>query len=90
MKKLEDLDKVELLKYYDQLINDVDIKSEKSLENALDTDATIINECRFLMINSIKSQIFKSFCILVDHLNHIGKLIFTPNFIDNEHIQTLK
>lgn len=90
MKKLEDLDKVELLRYYDQIISDIDVKSEIILQNGLDTDAKLIKDCRLKMVNSIRDQLFKSFCILIDHLNYIGKLIFIPNFIDHEHIQILK
>lgn len=90
MKKLQDLERSELLKHYDQIINDIDIKTETHLGNAVNPCVKFINDRRRLLINSIRSEVFKNFCILIDDLNHVEKLVIIPNYLDHEQIQILK
>ncbi|RNA40789.1 leucine-rich repeat-containing 15 [Brachionus plicatilis] len=44
MKKLQDLERSELLKHYDQIINDIDIKTETHLGNAVNPCVKFIND----------------------------------------------
>lgn len=87
---LQDLNKVELVKHYDKLINEIDIKTELDISENQNGDVTFLNDRRFFMINTVNREILNNFCFLIEHSNHLGKLIITPNYIDDENFRILE